>query len=901
MVKLKTFILLGTVIFLFIHPVQGKDTASLGTLGYFEPSASFLGNLDYERVGYNMNGIGDVNNDGYEDFLIGTFHNKTKGHDAGAAYLLLGNPSNIWGYNKSLSLADARFIGKEAYDALGYWVAGRGDVNGDGYDDFIIGAPAGNEEGGPKPGEAYVIFGKSATNWGYNFIPEDNANASYIGHYAYDHCGQSVAIVGDVNKDGLDDFIISSPYNDEGGTDAGKIYFILGKSAGWSLNTPVQNATASFVAGNYSGLAGYSCAQAGDVNGDGCPDFLIGSPYDTQVGDKAGKVYLIFGRTNVNWGTNFNLENADVKFLGEAASDRAGWTVAGAGDVNNDGFSDILIGAWGKIINNRSGVGKAYLILGKASGWKSQTSLSEAQASWIGTTTDENVGWGISGLQDYNGDGYDEILIGAWKNDDEGKDSGKMWVIFGKQQGWTQNVDLKTVNDFFFGDNDGDYAGYAVAGADMNGDGLGDILTSATYNSEAGYWAGKIYLFLSERSYFPIQGVVGYYSDQSPVANVVMNVTGGEVSSTTTQADGSYSRLLYRNKNYTITPAKTVNEDVGQFTVLGYDAALTARASIKLIDLTDSQAIAANVDCDTGVTVYDASLIAQYVVDLPKPTASHVGEWRFIPTSRTYQNLTKEQKNQDYDAVILGNVNGVWYKPTLMPKIANVYDIGKYMASKEYQIGDEIRVPFMLEPRDQGVLSLDLEIVYPASLLKLMTIEKSALLHDFNMMTNETAGLLRLCTYGLEEINDNGLLVELVFQIINQEKAVAEIDVPHFQINDNAPATAKLLLPLNEKNIQIGSFKLHQNYPNPFSGEGGVGQAATVLYYDIPTSGKITCKIYNILGQQVKFLEETMKEAGTHVMYWDGRDDAGNRLPNGIYLANLRYNEKSKIIRMVKM
>ncbi|MCI0496343.1 hypothetical protein L0Z72_15150, partial [candidate division KSB1 bacterium] len=99
--------------------------------GRIEPSASFLGMMDYERVGYYMENAGDINGDGCEDFLIATFHNRENGYDAGATYLILGHKDNVWGFKKKLSEADARFTGKDSYDAFGYYVSGNGDIDGD--------------------------------------------------------------------------------------------------------------------------------------------------------------------------------------------------------------------------------------------------------------------------------------------------------------------------------------------------------------------------------------------------------------------------------------------------------------------------------------------------------------------------------------------------------------------------------------------------------------------------------------------------------------------------------------------------------------------------------------------------------------------------------------------------
>ncbi|MCK5739065.1 FG-GAP repeat protein, partial [bacterium] len=149
------FLVMGITACLFDGLFGGS---ALHRFNEIEPVASFVGTRKYERVGYAMGAAGDVNNDGYDDFLIGTFHSGYRGHDAGAAYLVLGRPSFDWGHYCHLDNADARFLGKQSYDAVGSSVTG-GDLNGDGYSDIIIGAPAGNPAVSDNPGWVYVVFG----------------------------------------------------------------------------------------------------------------------------------------------------------------------------------------------------------------------------------------------------------------------------------------------------------------------------------------------------------------------------------------------------------------------------------------------------------------------------------------------------------------------------------------------------------------------------------------------------------------------------------------------------------------------------------------------------------------------------------------------------------------------
>jgi menaquinone-dependent protoporphyrinogen IX oxidase len=151
--------------------------------------------------------------------IIGTPYNSDGGSYAGKAYLLYGP---LYG-EIDLAYANASFIGENSHDYAGRSVSSAGDVNGDGYDDVIIGAPY-NSDGGGYAGKAYLLYGPL-----YGEIDLAYADASFIGENAYDYAGESVSQAGDVNRDGYDDVIIGAPYNSDGGSYAGKAYLFYGR------------------------------------------------------------------------------------------------------------------------------------------------------------------------------------------------------------------------------------------------------------------------------------------------------------------------------------------------------------------------------------------------------------------------------------------------------------------------------------------------------------------------------------------------------------------------------------------------------------------------------------------------------------------------------------------------
>ena len=163
-------------------------------------------------------------------------------------------------------------------------------------------------------------------------------------------------------------------------------------------------------------------------------------------------------------GMDTDLSDSNASFWGEDADDGAGFSVAGAGDVNGDGYDDILIGAR----NNDDGgsnAGQTYVIFGNESGWAMDTNLSKADASFWGEDEGDRAGWSVAGAGDVNGDGYDDILIGAYYNDEGGSNAGQTYLVLGKPSGWSMDTDLSKADASFIGEDAGDYSGWSVAGA----------------------------------------------------------------------------------------------------------------------------------------------------------------------------------------------------------------------------------------------------------------------------------------------------------------------------------------------------------------------------------------------------------------------------------------------------
>jgi hypothetical protein len=466
-----------------------------------DASLTFWGEDEYDWSGYSVSPAGDVNGDGYDDMLIGAPYAGVvlyRGRGEGRVYLILGRPRHQWAADHiSLSDADASFLGSKSFSMTGRQNYTAGDVNGDGYDDFLISC----WKYGHQEGKAYLFLGRSNIDWGLDF-PVELADATFLGEDEFDRASYYVSTAGDVNADGYDDFLITAGGDEEGGGfRAGQVYLILGRpEADWGQDFDLGLADASFLGEAEGDVAGRSAAGVGDVNGDGYDDFLIGALYNDDGGPDAGQAYLILGREGTDWGMDYPLSQADASFVGEAAGDQVGRRVAGAGDVNNDSYADLLFGA---SYHDQAGpdAGKAYLILGQADvDWGMDYPLSLADASFLGEAEGDQAGRRVSGAGDVDHDGYADFLIDAPHNGREFEEGGTAYLFFGTEAAdWGSDFPLASADVVYLAEAPYDHAGYDIAPAgDMDGGGAGDLLIGAYAADEQGNMSGQSYVIFGD-------------------------------------------------------------------------------------------------------------------------------------------------------------------------------------------------------------------------------------------------------------------------------------------------------------------------------------------------------------------------------------------------------------------
>ena len=458
--------------------VFGKT--GIGAGGSFALSSIALGNgipgfvVNGESAGLSgvsVSSLGDVNGDSVDDLLIGSQGASPNANYSGESYVIFGG-SGVSG-NGTINVSSLNgsngFVlnGINESDRSGASVSGAGDVNGDGINDLIIGADLADPNGSLS-GESYVVFGGSnigsSGSFNLSSLATGNGSDGFVlnGVDAGDRSGISVSNAGDINGDNVDDLIIGAPFGDPNGSDSGESYVVFGGSnigSGGAFNLSslaTGNGSTGFVLNgiNQPDGAGRSVSSAGDVNGDGVADLIIGAPQADPNGSPSGQTYVVFGGTGVGAGGHIDLSslNGSTGFAlnGIDAGDSSGSSVSGAGDVNGDGIDDLIIGAIAGDPNGREGAGETYVVFGKNTTGSNPNFSTTFNLSSIngangfvlnGVDQNDHSGASVSSAGDVNGDGVADLIIGAPQADPQANNSGESYVVFGKvTQDVTPNI-----------------------------------------------------------------------------------------------------------------------------------------------------------------------------------------------------------------------------------------------------------------------------------------------------------------------------------------------------------------------------------------------------------------------------------------------------------------------------
>ncbi len=501
------------------HYTDGQSEEGHAYVWYGQPTSSGIsGYRDWDREGGQVDAYygaavataGDVDGDGYSDIIVGA---PGYASSAGRAYVYHGGPDNLSetaGWTKPSNQENALF---------GTSVGTAGDVNGDGYADVIVGAPRW-DGGQPFEGAAWVYQGNAT---GLESAPSWYRRSNQ----AYAEFGTSVGTAGDVNGDGYDDVIVGAPYWTSGQDDEGAAWVYNGSASGLDQSAPPLWSKASNQAGAQFGT---SAGTAGDVNGDGYADIIVGAPYWRRNDEERGAAWLYYGsdggpHSAPDWHTVVDQEDAQFGYAvgtagdvnGDGYSDviigapyweddvaypnegrvwvylgsrsglrydvhwhaegnnytaQLGHSVGTAGDVDGDGFSDVIVGAPGYGDDGLTGEGKVWVFHGSTGGL-------EPSSSWRkeGGQSGAHYGWSVGTAGDVNGDGFADIIIGieGWNGGAGLGDAGRASLYYGSYGGLEDSLGWSAES----GQASAHY-GYSVGTAgDVNGDGYAEVIVGA--------------------------------------------------------------------------------------------------------------------------------------------------------------------------------------------------------------------------------------------------------------------------------------------------------------------------------------------------------------------------------------------------------------------------------------
>ena len=554
----------------FIAPPAVADLSALDGSNGFRLDG--INRFDYSGV--SVSSAGDVNGDGYDDIIIGAHGADNNGSRSGSSYVVFGKASGFDARVEFSALDGSngfRLDGENQGDHSGFSVSSAGDVNGDGYDDLIIGADDADNSGS-RSGSSYVVFGKaSGFDAHIDLSTLDGSNGFRIdGEGRGDQSGVSVSSAGDINGDGYDDVIIEAIYTAPNGDESGSSYVVFGKVSGFSASIDLSTLDGSngfrIDGANRGDQSGSSVSSAGDVNGDGYDDLIIGATGANLNGPNSGSSYVVFGKAS-GFTATMDLSALDgsngFRLDGANRGDQSGVSVSSAGDVNGDGYDDIIIGAWGADNNGARSSGSSYVVFGKASDFSASMDLSALDGSngfrIDGGRRADYSGISVSSAGDFNGDGYDDLIIGAYGADPHGSESGSSYVVFGKASGFDARIDLSALdgtNGFRIdGENEDDQSGRSVSSAgDVNGDGYDDLITGTPYTDINGPNSGSSYVIFGYAT--TVVSIAG--DPQAGETLTASEVVGDDVRYIWKRYGGDTVEIVGFEQSYTLT-----DDDIG--------------------------------------------------------------------------------------------------------------------------------------------------------------------------------------------------------------------------------------------------------------------------------------------------------------------------------------------------
>lgn len=565
---------------------------------------------------------------------------------------------------------------------------------------------------------------------------------------------------------------------------------------------------------------GYSVASAGDVNGDGFSDVIIGASFNDSGGLDAGRAYIYYGGMVMD-------AVADVILTGGAADDRFGVSVAGAGDINGDGFSDVIVGAY---FNDAGGTnaGRAYVYYG------GMAMNTIADVILTGGVADDRFGTSVAGAADVNGDGFSDVIVGAYLDDAGGLDAGRAFVYFG---GVAMNAGVDAI---LTGEAAGDAFGISVASAgDINGDGLGDMIVGAYLNDAGGTNAGRAFLYLNSLTGTDIP-------DWTITGEAVGDQLGNSVASAGDVNGDGFSDVIVGAEN--AGRLGLFQFGAGRAYVYVSSSPPIVPSMIRISDVPFDQGGKVTVHfARSGYDIIGIAKITDYLIQRSLPPGVSCFAWEHIATfPATRDPIYSHTASTLYDSS--ANTAGeIFFR--VIARTANPLESWKSRPLAGYSVDNLAPV---------AVKFFTAEIINGAA-VKLTwnpnTIDSDV--KHFKVHRSTEDGFAPHPDFEIATTTDTTFLDSSPIVDENNYYLVVTIDI-HGNSSIPSPQASVILTTVTEKTSELPTeFALGRNYPNPFN-------PTTSINFAVPKHSMVHIKIIDVLGKEVMTLVEKEFEPGLH-------------------------------------
>ena len=428
------------------------------------------------------------------------------------------------------------------------------------------------------------------------------------------------------------------------------------------------------------------------------------------------------------------------------------------------------------------------------------------------------------------------------------------------------------------------YIDFSISEEAQSGQSTPVIVTDVTFND--GVPVGIPHDGMITVAAYTIAGEVVYYKHATPVDGALMSLEGGVEESVSSGADGSYRfDGIPGGREYTVTPSKSGEVRPA---INSYDAALVLRYIVDQVSLDSLQLVAADVTGRDGITSYDVSNILRFRVG--KIDRFPIDrEWLFIPAATEYDFLSSDALDEDYTALVYGDVSGNW--PGSQARKAPVStDLPRLVFPDGAPVvrGGTVSVPLLIEGAE-GVASADVRVAYDAETLHLSRVETTPFSSGFVLQFSDEGGVAIIAMAGPRDLHGTGELFQVSFRVLSPAgwRDGIPLEVSAI-VNEGIVAADRLrgMVTFRSATAPKGCF-LGQNHPNPFNSSTAIHYTVSLPEWETLSAQQRSCRVslavYNILGQKVRGLVDRFQEPGAYSVVWDGRDERGDEVPSGVY------------------